>query len=204
MLCAVSEPADGSGPSQGKGRPTPKRRDAQKRRRQPMPGNQKEAAKLRRERVRETRALQRKALRSGDEKFLPGRDAGPGKRLARDIVDSRFTVGQVFFGLILVTFFAAVATGSSSPKHNAASKAASKAVKQANTLGALVTAVSIVVLIAVFTDSIRVGRRARRAVEEKYGVKQSLGITGYAAMRAMQPRRMRRPPPSIKRGDPLR
>jgi hypothetical protein len=53
----------------------------------------------------------------------------------------------------------------------------------------------------VFTDSIRIGRRARRAVEERYGAKQSLGITGYAAMRAMQPRRMRRPPPAVKRGD---
>jgi hypothetical protein len=197
MLCAVSEPGSGAEPGHGKGRPTPKRRDAQKRRRQPMPGNQKEAAKLRRERLRETRALQRKALQSGDEKFLPARDAGPAKRLARDIVDGRFTLGQVFFGLILVTLFAAIVTSPSSTKHNAAGKA----VKQANTLGALVTVLSILVLIAVFTDSIRIGRRARRAVEAKYGVKQSLGITGYAAMRAMQPRRMRRPPPAIKRGE---
>jgi hypothetical protein len=198
MLCAVSEPGEaGPGPGQGKGRPTPKRRDAQKRRRQPMPGNQKEAAKLRRERARETRALQRKALQTGDEKFLPARDAGPAKRLARDIVDSRFTLGQVFFGLILVTLFASIATGRPKPKH----AAAAKAVKQANTLGALITVLSILVLIAVFTDSIRVGRRARRAVEAKYGVSQSLGITGYAAMRAMQPRRMRKPPPVVKRGD---
>jgi hypothetical protein len=197
MLCAVSEPADSPGPGQGKGRPTPKRRDAQKRRRQPMPGNQKEAAKLRRERARETRALQRKALQSGDEKFLPGRDAGPAKRLARDIVDGRFTVGQVFFGLILVTLFAGVLTSPPKPKHTAAGKA----IKQANTLGALVTVLSVLVLIAVFTDSIRVGKRARRAVRERYGDKLSLGITGYAAMRAMQPRRMRRPPPGIKRGE---
>jgi len=201
MLCAVSEPGmgpeSGAAPGQGKGRPTPKRRDAQKRRRQPMPGNQKEAAKIRRERTKEARALQRKALLSGDEKNLPARDAGPAKRLARDIVDTRFTFGQVFFGLILVTLFAAVITTPSSKKHIVNGKA----VAPANTLGALVTALSIVVLIMVFTDSIRIGRRARRAVEERYGAKQSLGITGYAAMRAMQPRRMRRPPPAVKRGD---
>src|SRR4051812_1753341 len=194
MLCAVSEPSTGPQSGQGKGRPTPKRREAQKRRRQPMPGNQKEAAKLRRERARETRALQRKALQSGDEKYLPARDAGPAKRLARDIVDSRFTVGQVFFGLIIFSLFAAILTTPTSTKH-----VGGKTVQQGNVLGALVTVVSIVVLIAVFTDSIRVGRRARRAVAERFGAKQSIGITGYAAMRAMQPRRLRRPPPAVKR-----
>ena len=195
MLCAVSEPPEGP----GKGRPTPKRRDAQKRRRQATPGNPKEAAKLRRERARELRAQQRKALQTGDEKHLPARDAGPAKRLARDMVDSRFTLGQVFFGLIIVSVLAAILTSPSSKKSGAA--AAKKAAQQANTVGALVTVISILVLIAVFTDSVRLGRRARRAVEERFGAKQSLGITGYAAMRAMQPRRLRRPPPALKRGD---
>ena len=195
MLCAVSEPSDGAGPGAGKGRPTPKRRDAQKRRRQAIPGNPKEAAKLRREQAREIRAQQRKALQTGDEKHLPARDAGPAKRLARDLVDSRFTVGQIFFGLILLTLVATFAT-SKQPKH-----VNGKVVQQANTAGAFVTLVAILVLVAVFVDAIRLGRRARRAVEEKFGAKQSLGITGYAAMRAMQPRRLRRPPPAVKRGD---
>jgi len=193
MLCAVSEPAE---PAAGKGRPTPKRKDAQKRRRQAVPSNPKEAAKARRERAREMRSQQRKALLSGDEKHLPARDAGPAKRLARDIVDSRFTLGQVFFGLILVSLLAAILTSPSTTKN-----AAGKTVQQANTAGALVTTLSIVVLIAVFVDSIRLGRRARRAVEDRFGVKQSTGITGYAALRAMQPRRLRRPPPAVKRGD---
>jgi hypothetical protein len=192
MLCAVSEPAE---PAAGKGRPTPKRKDAQKRRRQAVPSDPKEAAKVRRERAREIRSQQRKALLSGDEKHLPARDAGPAKRLARDIVDSRFTLGQVFFGLILVALLATILTTPSTTKN-----AAGKTVQQANTAGALVTMLSILVLIAVFVDSIRLGRKARRAVEDKFGVKQSTGITGYAALRAMQPRRLRRPPPGVKRG----
>jgi len=196
MLCAVSEPSNEPAPGTGKGRPTPKRKDAQKRRRQAVPSNPKEAAKLRRERAREVRSLQRKALLSGDEKHLPARDQGPAKRLARDIVDSRFTLGQVFFGLILLTLFASILTSPSTKKD-----AAGKVIQQANTTGALVTTLSIVVLIAVFVDSIRLGRRARREVAAKYGVKQSTGITGYAAIRAMQPRRLRRPPPAVKRGD---
>lgn len=196
MLCAVSEPSTGAPEGQGKGRPTPKRRDAQKRRRQAVPSNPKEAAKVRRERAREVRALQRKALLSGDEKNLPPRDAGPAKRLARDLVDTRFTLGQVFFGLILAVLFASFVTPHPKAKH-----VGGKLVTQANVAGALVTALSIVILIAVFTDSIRLGRKVRRAVEQKYGVKESVGITGYVAMRAMQPRRLRRPPPAVKRGD---
>jgi len=195
MLCAVSEPSSGAEPGAGKGRPTPKRRDAQKKRRQAVPSDPKEAAKLRRERAREVRQLQRKALLSGDEKHLPARDAGAAKRLARDMVDCRFSLGQAFFGLILVVLFASIVTVPGTKKVNG------KVVQQANSAGALVTLLSIVVLIAVFTDSIRVGRRARRAVADRFGDKQSTGITGYAAMRAMQPRRLRRPPPAVKRGD---
>lgn len=195
MLCAVSEPSGGAEPGPGKGRPTPKRRDAQKNRRRAVPSDPKEAAKLRRERAKELRSLQRKALLSGDEKHLPARDTGPAKRLARDLVDARFTLGQAFFGLILFVLFATIFTSPGTKK------VGGKLVKQANTAGALVTLLSILVLIAVVANAIRVGRRARRAVEERYGAKESLGITGYAAMRAMQPRRLRRPPPAIKRGD---
>jgi hypothetical protein len=195
MLCAVSEPSATAEPGPGKGRPTPKRRDAQKKRRQAIPGNPKEAAKVRRERAKQTRALQRKALLSGDEKHLPMRDAGPAKRLARDIVDTRFTLGQIFFGLILVVLFATIVTSPGTKHVNG------KVVQQANTTGAFVTLLSIVVLIAVFVDSIRIGRRARREVEERFGAKQSVGITGYATIRAMQPRRLRRPPPALKRGE---
>src|SRR5947209_20598669 len=107
MLIAVTEvePGEHSGEhSAGKGRPTPKRRDAQKRRRGPVPTNKKEAAAARRTKVREERMMQRQALLSGDERHLPARDAGPAKRLARDVVDSRFSIGQIFFVLIIVVF----------------------------------------------------------------------------------------------------
>ena len=53
MLAGVSEgPAD-EGSQSGKGRPTPKRSEARKRRRQATPTNRKEAAAMRRERLRE-------------------------------------------------------------------------------------------------------------------------------------------------------
>lgn len=164
----------------GKGRPTPKRSDARKRRRTATPANRKEAAALRRQRTREQRALQRQALLSGDERHLPPRDAGPAKRLARDVVDSRFTLGQVFFGLILGVLVLSFVP--------------SRAVQTVANLLMLVTFAAVIV------DSTRVGRAARRAVEAKYGDKDAVGITSYALMRALQPRRMRRPPARLKRG----
>lgn len=167
----------------GKGRPTPKRREAQKRRRTAIPTNRKEAAKVRRERLREQRLLQRQALQSGDERHLPPRDAGPAKRLARDYVDSRFTLGQIFFGLVLV-----VLVISFTPNKQVAAYA---------------NFVMLLMFFGVAVSSWMVGRAARRVVEEKFGDRDAGPITTYAMLRAMQPRRMRRPPPKVKRGDAI-
>src|SRR5580704_17148358 len=97
---AADEDVDDDSVDLGKGRPTPKRADARKARRNAAPHTKKEAAAQQRDRNRSERAKARQALVTGDERHLPARDAGPERRLARDIVDSRFTIGQVFFGLI--------------------------------------------------------------------------------------------------------
>ena len=186
MLVAVTEVESG-GPSAGKGRPTPKRRDARNRNRAAVPANKKEAAAARRAKLREQRMLQRQALLSGDERHLPARDAGPAKRLARDVVDSRFTLGQVFFGLIIVVFAASIVVP-----------------KGYKTTLAAVNALSFLTVIVVFLDSIRVGRRAKAMVTAAYDAKSAYGVTAYAAIRAMQPRRLRRPPPKVKRGADVR
>jgi hypothetical protein len=138
---------------------------------------------MRRAKLREQRTLQRQALQSGDEKNLPARDAGPAKRLARDYVDCRFTLGQIFFGMIggvlLLSFIPnAVVRGT------------------ANLL-------MLVAFFGVAIGSFMVGRNARLLVLERYGADKAVSITGYAMMRAMQPRRMRRPPPKVKRGDDI-
>jgi hypothetical protein len=175
----VSEaPAEENKPG-GKGRPTPKRADARKKRRAATPTNRKEAAALRRERLREQRMAQRQALITGDERHLPPRDAGPAKRLARDVVDSRFTVGQVFFGLVLAVLFLSFIRNT--------------------TLQAIMNIVLLLLLAGVALDAVRVGRMAKRTVEEKYGDKDATGVMGYATIRALQPRRLRRPPARVSR-----
>jgi hypothetical protein len=170
MLARVSEEEA----SAGKGRPTPKRRDARKQRRIATPTNRKEAAALRRQKLREQRGLQRQALQTGDERYLPPRDQGPAKKLAREYVDGRFTLGQAFFGMIIIVFGLAFIPNKK--------------------VVALANALILVIFLGVLFDSLRVGRGAKRAVIEKYGDKDAVGITPYAMLRAMQPRRLRRPP----------
>ena len=162
----------------GKGRPTPKRRDARKQRRVATPTNRKEAANLRREKLREQRTQQRKALQTGDERHLPARDAGPAKRLARDFVDSQFTLGQVFFGMIFLVLALSFAP---------------------RAVAGFANLLMLVAFAAVIWNSFQVGKAAQRAVEAKYGAKEGTGIRTYALLRAMQPRRMRRPPAMVKR-----
>ncbi len=167
----------------GKGRPTPKRAAARQARRNQTPKNRKEAAALVRDKRRQERIAARQALVTGDERNLPARDAGPEKRLARDVIDSRFTYGQVFFGLIAVVFLASLIPNT--------------AIRTADNYIALFS------LAMMFLDGATNGRRARRAVAAKYGKANARGIALYAFMRALFPRRLRRPPPKVKRGGAL-
>ncbi|HTW19719.1 MAG TPA: DUF3043 domain-containing protein [Mycobacteriales bacterium] len=179
----VSDALDLDAADAGKGRPTPKRSDARKARRSITPRNRKEAAAFQREKRREQRLASRRALMTGDERHLPPRDAGAGKRLARDIVDSRFTYGQVFFGLIFLVF--------------AISLVPVTAVREIANWLALFSLLMMVV------DGARNARLARRIVVARYGEDEARGVSSYAFMRSLMPKRFRRPPPKVKRGDPV-
>lgn len=103
------EPAAGPAASEapvkpgGKGRATPKRKEAEARRHRPVVPADRKAAK------REARALQdeawqrqRRAMVTGDERYLPARDKGPVKRYIRDYIDARYSVGELFLPLSIL------------------------------------------------------------------------------------------------------
>ncbi len=95
----------------GKGRPTPKRSEAQGRRPgppPPPPTTRKEAYKRSREQQAALRGNQRAAALAGDESALPARDRGPARRLVRDVVDARRNAGSLFLvvaGIVLIGYF---------------------------------------------------------------------------------------------------
>ena len=77
--------------SQKKGRPTPKRKDAESARKVSSlaPARSKEEKARQKSAARAARIAQRAAYLRGDESALPSRDRGPIKKFVRNYVDSR-------------------------------------------------------------------------------------------------------------------
>lgn len=167
-----------------KNRPTPKRREQEAARRQPLVvTDRKKARDVDRSKRREQQALQRHALVTGDEKHLPPRDRGPVRRYVRDYVDARRNVGEFMLPVMLLvlalTFLA--------PKFPAA-------------YTIIFTAVYGLVGLAAI-DLFLMWRKLKGQLVTKFGTGQiPRGMTMYAAMRAFQMRRTRMPRPQNKRG----
>ncbi|WP_026341304.1 DUF3043 domain-containing protein [Actinomadura atramentaria] len=168
----------------GKGRPTPKRSEAQKKRLQPItapPSDRKEAYKRLREKQAAERARAREGMARGEEKFLLKRDKGPVRRLARDYVDSRRTIGSylmyVLFAIIVLSLLP---------------------IPAARLFGLLAPPV---LLVAVFIEGFVLSTGVKRIAAAKYPDESTKGIGMYAALRAMQIRRLRQPPPQVKLGE---
>lgn len=112
------------------------------------------------------------------------RDRGPERGLARDVVDSRRTVGTWFFGGALLVLIG------SNPTMPAQVQLASNLLWV--TLAVLVVA-----------DSILISRRVGKLVRERFPktTQRMSGVYFYAVMRAMTFRRMRTPVPRVQLGD---
>jgi hypothetical protein len=177
---ATAVPAEDPQVTPGKGRPTPKRSEARKSRRQPVPKTRKEAEKLRRERNREQRQLSRRALLTGDERNLPARDRGPARRMARDAVDSRFMLGQFALVMILVLFLLSLTSNI--------------------VIRVIVQLALLVMTAAVIGQAFVVARETQRRIIEVHGADDARGVRSYTFWRALSARRLRRPPPRVKRG----
>ncbi|NDU72222.1 DUF3043 domain-containing protein [Actinomadura sp. DSM 109109] len=167
----------------GKGRPTPKRSEAEKRRRQPItaPASRKDAYRKVRERQAVERARAREGMAKGDEKHLLKRDRGPVRRLARDYVDARRTVGSylmyAMFAIVLLSLLPIPAAR------------------------LLVLFAPPLLLVVVFAEGFLLSRGIKRLAAERFPSEDAKGVGMYAAMRAMQIRRLRIPNPQVRLGE---
>jgi hypothetical protein len=183
---ARSEAADTDQPEGkvgGKGRPTPKRREAERTRRQAVrpPRDRREAAQLARQKAREERLRARQGLTTGDERHLPPRDQGPVRKLARDYVDARRTISEFFLPIAILIFVSGLV----------------RAVPAIVIGGQLLF---IIVMVLMITDMLIVVRGLKRTIRERLPNAETRGVTFYAIMRALQIRRLRLPPPRVKPG----
>lgn len=169
--------------TQGKGRPTPKRRDAEAARKSAMkiPADPKAAKKAMRERDRQARAAQREAMMRGDESALPPRDQGPAKAFVRTWVDSRRLVSEYFLPIVLVILVLTLIP------------------HQQLRLFASLSWYAIMLLMIL--TLVFIGFRLRSALMAKFPDKaQRKGAVFYGVMRALQIRKLRVPLPQVKPG----
>jgi len=187
---AVSEPESDSAlkgvtPSKRDlGQKTPKRVVAGRRVPDPPATNRREAAKRLRDKQRQERVEAREGMAAGDERFLLARDKGPVRKLVRDIVDSRRTIGTFFFG----TTFLVMLVGFNRNLNPSIYFAAN--------------ALFGVMAVATAIDSFLISRTIKRLVKERFPAStEKLGrLYFYAIMRAISFRFIRNPKPQVKVG----
>jgi hypothetical protein len=186
------EAVDVEADAAGKGRPTPKRRDAVGPRGPVTAPKTRKEAYARQKRISKSQraarnapsgqltvAQRRELMRAGDPSVLPRRDQGATRKLARDYVDSHRMASNyllLLFPLILVGWL----------------------------LPYLQIAV-LVMFVGLLVEWYFVGGRIRRLAIERNGKAEggTMTIGFYAGSRAYIPRRWRLPAPQVGIGDPI-
>src|SRR5580704_5749761 len=171
-----------------KGRPTPKRSEAERNRRQPITGSgsrsrasasprtPEEKAKARSERGRKY-----EAMKKGESWALNPRDRGPAKALARDYIDSKRRISE-YYMYILVVLLAAVFLRNKTEQQ-------------------YISPLVLVLVVIIVIDAQVIRRSLRKLVGERLPGESTRGLTMYAVMRALQIRRFRMPAPRVRPGE---
>lgn len=185
-----------------KGRPTPKRSAATRRRgpvapapltsaearaRRKMLAGPKlspEEKRLEKARRRERMAERRERMLAGDEAYLLERDRGPVRRHVRDVVDARRNLLGLFMPAALGLLFVMMAVP----------------IPQMQPITSLTM---MILMLAMALDGVLLARKVNRLVDAKFPdnleSRWKLGL--YAAGRASQLRRTRAPRPQVRRGE---
>jgi hypothetical protein len=166
-----------------KGRPTPKRSEAEARRRQPITGSRAPAGPRTKEdkaKARTTRVSKYEAMKRGEEWALNPRDRGPARALARDFVDAKRRASE-YYMYVLVVLLAAVFLRSKSAQE-------------------IISPLVLVLIVVIVVDATLIRRSLRRLLAERLPGASARGLTTYAVMRALQIRRFRVPAPRVGPG----
>ena len=170
---------------QKKGRPTPKRKDAESARKVSSlaPAHSKEEKARQKAATRAARVAQRATYLRGDENALPLRDRGPVRKFVRSYVDSRRSIGEYFLPIIGIVLLVSLVP------HPAA---------------ALVGVVMMyTVLFASVIDGILLSRKIKREVIASFPSESFKGLGMYGWLRSTQMRRMRAPKPGVATGEKI-
>jgi hypothetical protein len=117
----------------------------------------------------------------GEESALPVRDRGPARRLVRNLVDSRKSIGEYFLPIIFIVLMLSVFP------------------VPALQWGAI--ALMYAVLATAVIDGIFLSRKIKREVRKRFPGTATKGLGLYGWLRSTQMRRLRAPHPQAKPGD---
>ncbi|MDD6373697.1 MAG: DUF3043 domain-containing protein [Bifidobacteriaceae bacterium] len=166
----------------GKGRPTPKRKDAQKANLHPLvPQDRKAAKKSAKARIREKEDREYEAMETGDVQHMPSSERIPWRIYVRDYVDARRNLGEWFMPIMFVALIASLILQNSY-----------------QVVAFWMLMIMYIYLIAVIIDAIVMWHGLKKKLIAKYGDKavakgQHTGM--YAWSRALQIRSWRMPKP---------
>ena len=167
-----------------KGRPTPKRSEAERNRRQPISGSRASAAPRTPEdkaKARGERGRKYEAMKRGESWALNPRDRGPARALARDYIDSKRRISE-YYMYILVVLLAAVFLRNKTEQE-------------------YISPLVLVLVVIILVDAQVIRRSLRKLVGERLPGESTRGLTMYAVMRALQIRRFRMPAPRVRPGE---
>ena len=167
----------------GKGRPTPKRSEAERERKERVKGSSDPRQRSRQQRTQ--RANERKqrseGMMRGDERYLLPRDQGPRRRFIRDFIDGRFTASELFLPMAVVILLLGM-FGS-------------------NQAEAASMSIWMLMVIFIIVDSMIWTTQLRRLLRKRFPDEpRKRGDMAYAVMRGMLSRPLRTPKPQVKRG----
>lgn len=170
-------------PATGKGRPTPKRKVAEKANvtNRLAPASTREGKKLQREQLRQQRVSTRAAYMRGEESAMPPRDRGQVKRFVRNYVDSRRSIGEYFLPIVMLVLILTIIP---------------------------IAYIQFLAIILMYScllfsiiDGIILSRKLKKEVAARFPNETAKGIGMYGWLRSTQIRRLRAPSPQVKRGD---
>jgi hypothetical protein len=162
----------------GKGRPTPKRSEVERRRREPQPADRQAT----RSKSRADYQRKREAARRGEDWALRPADKGPVRALARDYVDSRRLIISEY--VLLVAFVAILGIFLLGAAANSK----------------VILYLEVGILGVIIVESLYHASRVTKLAKERFPGQSTRGLGWYIAKRAMRLRMSREPQARVGRG----
>jgi hypothetical protein len=169
----------------GKGRATPKRTVAARRKAEAPPKNRKEAYERLKAKEKVERGERVAGMKAGDERYLLARDKGPERGLVRDIIDSRRNAGPAFFAGAFIVLLMTFARD-----------------QRIALIGNIIWLILAVVMII---DTFIICRKIKTMMKERFpkSTERFGSLYFYGAMRALSFRKLRMPKPRVKPGEKI-